>query len=169
MAAAKKSNFHFQSTVATVKSALVNTVVFIPDDVVEALPPGRVRVEGTFNDAPFALAVQHQKGGRYFFSMSAALRRAAGVKAGGAVTVRFSVVDPDKLHVPEELEAVLAQDPAGKKEWDKITLGMQRSLIHYITSVKNVDSRIKRALFLVNKAKTGAYDPARRRAAAKRK
>ena len=52
--------------------------------------------------------------------------------------------------------AVLSQDDAGKEAWDKLTTGYQRSLIHYITSVKNVDSRIKRALDLINRAKAGA-------------
>ena len=51
--------------------------------------------------------------------------------------------------------AVLSQDGEGKDAWDKLTTGYQRSLIHYVTSVKNVDSRIKRALDLVNRAKLG--------------
>ncbi len=59
--------------------------------------------------------------------------------------------------MPEELEAVLEQDDAGMQAWKSLTPGLQRSLIHYITSVKNVDSRINRAMFLIEKAKTGAY------------
>jgi hypothetical protein len=43
------------------------------------------------------------------------------------------------------------------REWNKMTPGLQRSLAHYVFSVKNVDSRIKRALFLINKVKQGAY------------
>jgi hypothetical protein len=37
-------------------------------------------------------------------------------------------------------------------------VGLQRSLVHYINSSKNVDVRIERALFLINKVKSGAYD-----------
>jgi hypothetical protein len=35
-----------------------------------------------------------------------------------------------------------------------MTVGMQRSLAHYVSSVKNTDSRIKRALELAYKMKT---------------
>ena len=41
------------------------------------------------------------------------------------------------------------------KAWEELTTGYQRSLIHYITSVKNVDSRIKRSIELLERAKAG--------------
>jgi len=69
--------------------------------------------------------------------------------------VKFKIVDPDKINIPEELEAVLEQDEDARKAWDKLTRGYQRGLIHYVTSVKNVDSRIKRAIDLMERAKTG--------------
>jgi uncharacterized protein YdeI (YjbR/CyaY-like superfamily) len=107
------------------------------------------------NGAPFALAVLHMKDGSRFFSVSASLRRAAKIKLGDPVDVRFKVVNPDKLDVPEELAAVLAQDEQAMEAWEKLTTGYRRSLIHYVTSVKNVDSRIKRAIDLMERAKVG--------------
>ena len=77
------------------------------------------------------------------------------MKLGDIVKVNFKIVDADKLDVPEELEAVLSQDDDARKAWQKLTTGYRRSLIHYVTSVKNVDSRIKRALDLLNRAKAG--------------
>lgn len=64
----------------------------------------------------------------------------------------------DMLDLPEEMEAVLAQDDEGARKWNKLTVGLQRSLVHYINSSKNVDVRIERALFLINKVKSGAYN-----------
>lgn len=107
------------------------------------------------NGAPFNLGVQHLKDGSRYFSIGGPLRKAAKIKAGDNVLVKFRIVDPDKLDIPEELEAVLAQDDEGRKVWNELTTGYQRSLIHYITSVKNVDSRIKRAMDLLNRAKAG--------------
>lgn len=72
------------------------------------------------------------------------------------VDVKFSIVS-DKVEIPQELQAVLEQDPEGMKVWQSITPGLQRGLCHYVNAVKNVDSRITRAIFLVNKAKQGAY------------
>ncbi|MBT1703899.1 YdeI/OmpD-associated family protein [Chryseosolibacter indicus] len=147
----------FTAPLEEVDRALIKTVVFIPAQIIKSLSPGRHRVKGTMNGAPFALAIQYRKEGNSFFVVSSALAKAAKVKPGMPVKVKFHLVDPDKVDVPEELEAVLAQDDQGKKAWDQITTGLQRSLIIYINGVKNVDSRIKRALFIINKAKAGEY------------
>lgn len=150
-----KKSFEFKGRLSGIDGVFLKTAIYLPQHVVEKLPAGRVRVKGLCNNAPFALAVLHLKDGARYFAVSAALRKAAGVRVGDPVKVSFTIVDPDKLELPEELEAVLAQDEEARTAWDKLTTGYQRSLVHYITSVKNVDSRIKRALDLVNRAKTG--------------
>ncbi len=123
----------------------------------DTLPTGRQRTKGTLNDAPFSLAIQHRKDGRSLLLFSRSLCKAAGVTIGSTVGVSFELVDPDFLELPEELEAVLAQDDDARKVWDGFTRGRQRSLTIYITSVKNVDSRIKRSLELANKMKFGRF------------
>lgn len=155
---AKKASFTFETRLTEYKDMLVSTVVEIPADVVKTLPAGRVRVEGKLNTVPFNLAVQSKKNGPRYLSVSQAMRKSAGVKPNDKVKVTFTIVDPDKLELPEEMEAVLAQDDEGAKKWNKLTVGLQRSLVHYINSSKNVDVRIERALFLINKVKSGAYD-----------
>lgn len=147
--------FHFDTRLSEIDGVLIKTAIFLPAEIVRKLPKGRIRTKGTFNDAEFALAVQNLKDGSRYFSVGAPLRKAARIKLGDRVKVSFRIVDADALDIPEELMAVLSQDDAGKKAWDKLTTGYQRSLIHYITSVKNVDSRINRALDLVNRAKSG--------------
>lgn len=137
---------------------LVSTVVEIPADIIKKLPAGRVRVEGKLNQVSFNLAVQSKKNGPKYLSVSQAMRKSARVKPGDKVKVSFVLVDSDKLDLPEEMEAVLAQDDEGAKKWNRLTVGLQRSLVHYINSSKNVDVRIKRALLLINKVKSGAYD-----------
>lgn len=130
-------------------------VIFLPEEIVEALPSGRLRAKGTINGVPFALAPQYKKDGRRFFSVNASLRRSAGIKEGDQVNVVFKLVDPGIVELPEELEVVLAQDDKAMEVWNSFTKGLQRSLVHYITSVKNVDSRIKRSLQMMEKAKLG--------------
>ncbi|MFZ6011085.1 MAG: DUF1905 domain-containing protein [Bacteroidota bacterium] len=153
--AKQKNTFQFQAPLESIKGHLVAAGIFLPDDVVEQLPQGRVRVKGTFNAVPFALAVQYKKDGRRFFMVSAGLRKEMRVRIGETVKVNFKIVDPDKVELAEELEAVLAQDDDAMKVWRNFTPGYQRSLNLYVISVKNVDSRIKRALDLANKAKAG--------------
>ena len=151
----RKKNFAFQTKLSGIDAVFIKTAVFLPENVIRQLPPGRIRVQGTLNNAPFSLAVQNLKDGSRYFSVGAPLRKAASIKVGDPVKVSFKIVDSELLELPEELEAVLSQDDEGKIAWNKLTTGYQRSLIHYITSVKNVDSRIRRALDLVTRAKAG--------------
>ena len=152
---ARSGTFYFEAILSDIDGRFIKTAIFLPENIIRKLPKGRIRVKGTFNAAPFALAVQNLKDGSRYFSVGAPLRRAAKMKLGDTVKVNFKIVDADKLEIPEELEAVLSQDDDARKAWQKLTTGYQRSLIHYVTSVKNVDSRIKRALDLLNRAKAG--------------
>lgn len=161
---ASKARFRFQTTLAPIEAPFMKTAIYLPGDVIRQLPKGRVRVKGTCNGAPFALAVQHLKDGSRYFSVSAALRKSAGIrKVGDRVVVTFKIVDPDELEIPEEMEAVLAQDDLAREAWEKLTIGYKRSLIIYITSVKNVDSRIARSLDLLSRAKAGLLHGQRNR------
>lgn len=155
---AKKKSFSFETRLVEYKDTLVAAVVEIPVDVVQQLPAGRVRVEGKLNQTPFNLAIQSKKNGQRYLSVSLTMRRAAKIKPGDKIKLDFAIVDSDKLDIPEEMEAVLAQDDVGAKKWNKLTVGLQRSLVHYINSTKNIDLRIERALYLINKVKSGEYD-----------
>lgn len=148
--------FSFTGKLEKIDLQLVHYILVVPQEIIEQLPKGRVRVKGEMNGTPFALAIQSMKTGERYFSMGGALRREVKVKkAGEVIKVTFHLVDSEELDIPEELEAVLAQDPEGAEVFNALTTGYKRGLIHYITSVKNVDSRIKRAIQLIEKAKHG--------------
>lgn len=152
---ASPKSFKFTGRLSKMTNTLLHHAVFLPDDIVEVLPKGRLRTKGTINGIPFALAPQYKKEGGRFFSINASLCKAAKIKTGDKVEITFKLVDPDVVDMPEELEAVLAQDDKAMEVWSSFTKGYQRSLIHYVTSVKNVDSRISRSLELMEKAKAG--------------
>ena len=146
--------YTFTAHLTRIDAKFLQYILIVPEDILESIGnKGKVRTEGTINGHPFALAIQNLKTGERFFSISAPLRKAAKIQVSQPVTVAFKVVDPNKLDIPEELTAVLEQDQEGKKVFDAFTIGYKRGLIHYITSVKNVDSRIKRAMEIITKAK----------------
>lgn len=149
-----KETYTFAARLTRIDAQFMQYILVVPDEIMEQLEgKGRLRAEGTMNGTPFNLAIQNLKTGERYFSVSASLRKAGRMQLSVPVEVKFSLVDPNKLDIPEELTAVLEQDPEGKDAFDKLTTGYKRSLIHYITSVKNVDSRIKRAMELIEKAK----------------
>ena len=151
-----KTTFRFVTTLSSAKGNFISTVIYLPQEIVDALPKGRIRTKGTINGAPFALAPQYKKEGSRFYAVSSGLRKSAKIKVGDRVEVVFKIVDKDEVEMPEELEAVLLQDDKAMRAWNMLTSGMQRNIIIYVTAVKNVDNRISRALQSVEKVKSGA-------------
>jgi hypothetical protein len=132
-----------------------NFGIIIPEEILESLPQAkRYRVKGFINKTPFSLAINSLKGGFKYFAVGATLRKACKIRQGEEVEVSFHIVDPNIVDLPEELIEVLAQDEQGNKIWESFTPGLQRSLAYYVNSVKNTDSRIKRAIELLQKAKS---------------
>ncbi|HEX6224329.1 MAG TPA: YdeI/OmpD-associated family protein [Chryseolinea sp.] len=150
-----RPTFKFSTTLSNAKGNFISTVIYLPKKIVEMLPKGRIRAKGTMNGKPFALAPQYKKDGSRFFTVSSKLRQAAKIKIGDKVEVVFKLVDKDAIEMPEELDAVLSQDEKAKSAWDTLTSGKQRDVIIYVTAVKNIDSRISRALHSLEKVKTG--------------
>ncbi len=156
--------YKFTARITRIDGVYMHCILIVPDEIIERInKKGRIRTKGTMNGSPFALAIQNLKTGERYFSVSAPLRRAAKIQLSVPVQTEFVIVDENELEIPEELTAVLNEDPEGKAAFDKLTTGSKRGLIHYVTSVKNVDSRIKRAMQLVEKAKSGQLSVQRKK------
>jgi hypothetical protein len=152
--------FSFKTKLEKLPSNLSYTALFLPFEIVAQLPQkGRLRVAGLLNEkTPFNLAILNVKEGPKYLTIGSILRKEAKIKVGDLVKVSFQLVDPNLLELPEELEIALAQDEDAQKVFDTFTVGYKRSLSHYINSTKNIDVRIKRALELLEKAKTGTLN-----------
>jgi hypothetical protein len=160
----KTKEFSFSSQLSSLGAG--HMAVFIPELIRKKLPEGRVRTRGTINNTDFSLAVQQRKDGDSYFIIGGRLRREAKIREGDEVKLSFRVVDPDELELPEELRITLEQDSEAARVFDSFTTGLQRSLAYYIDSAKNVDTRIKRALDMAHKMKTGGLmrAPSRKKA-----
>jgi hypothetical protein len=151
----QEKNYKFTARLEAIGAVSTNFGIIIPDEILETLPEAkRYRVKGFMNKTPFSLAINSLKGGFKYFAVGAPLRKACKIRQGEEVEVLFHLVDPNIVDLPEELIEVLAQDEEGNKIWQTFKPGLQRSLAYYVNSVKNTDSRIKRALELIHKAKT---------------
>jgi Bacteriocin-protection, YdeI or OmpD-Associated/Domain of unknown function (DUF1905) len=152
--------YHFIGTLERFSSSLSYKGIFIPAEIMEQLPgnTGRLRVKGTINGIAFNLAIQSAKEAGKYFMVGNALKRATRIKEGQHnIEVYFQLADPNELEIPEELLSVLEQDEEAKQVFNGYTIGYQRSLVHYIAAVINIDSRIKRALEIAEKIKNRTY------------
>lgn len=152
----KSKEFSFVGKIDYHPGIFRNYGLFLPPEILEQLPlKTKFRTEGTMNGVAFNLAIQSAKVlGRYFV-ISTPFLKELKCKPGDLVTVKFSLVSHEKLEIPEELIEALDQDPEGKSIFESFKIGLQRGLVHYVKSAKQVDTRIKRSLELIHKMKTG--------------
>ena len=112
------------------------------------------RVVCTLNGKESIQCALMPSGGEFFILVSKKVRTAVGISAGDMVKLSL-VPDTSKygLPMPEEFAEVLAQDPDGDKLFHTLTPGKQRSLIFVVSSGKDVDRRIHRALIILEHLK----------------
>jgi hypothetical protein len=155
MTVKKEKVYKFTGQLEAIGAVSTHYGIIIPEEILATLPEAkRYRVKGFINKTPFALAINSLRGGFKYFAVGSPLRKACKIRQGEEVEVSFYLVDPNLVELPDELIEVLAQDEEGNNLWQSFTPGLQRSLAYYVQSVKNTDSRIKRSLELIHKAKT---------------
>jgi bifunctional DNA-binding transcriptional regulator/antitoxin component of YhaV-PrlF toxin-antitoxin module len=117
----------------------------VPVDVREAFGEARPPVRGTVNGTPFRarLAVY---GGRTVLGLRREIREAAGIDVGDEVEVELERDDaPREVAVPEELEAVLADDPQLRERYDALAFTHRREYAEWVGEAKRQQTRDSRA------------------------
>lgn len=153
-----RTDFTFTSILETIHFNVISAAVFLPHHIIVDLPKGRLRVSGLINGAPFSLAIQYRKDGSRYFTVGAALRKAARIEPGDTVFVSFKVLDLNNVELPEALEFTVRSSIETGKLF-RASSGSKKLLSSYITEAKNIDSRIRHAVEIVQKAKTGLLQP----------
>ena len=83
-----------------------------------------------------------------------AKRNKLGITDGDKIDVELKQDDSKYgLPMPEELQEVLNQDPEGDKLFHDLTPGKQRSMLHFINKIKDVDRRIHTSLVFIDHLK----------------
>lgn len=116
-----------------------------------------VTVEGTLNDHPFQATLEPDGEGSHWLKVTKALREAAGVAAGDTVALAIAPVAKEpEPRVPADLRKALAANAAAKATWDDITPVARRDWIHWITSGKKAETRVKRIAVACDKLASGS-------------
>ena len=116
--------YSFEAVVDSLAYETYNyTVVFVPPTI--EMDAARVRIDGEIADYPFNAAVLPSQQGRHII-LGRDLMRAAGLRIGDVVEVRFNIADPDAVVVPEPLERALDANEQARAAWDALTPGRRR-------------------------------------------
>ncbi len=115
-----------------------------------------VTVEGTLAGAPFQATLEPDGAGSHWLKVERKLREAAGVAAGDTVALEIAPVDKEpEPKVPADFKRALAANPAAKATWADITPVARRDWIHWVTSGKKAETRVKRVGVAIDKLARG--------------
>ncbi len=132
----------FDTTVAATGN---NTGIVVPDDLMERLGAGRrpavvVNVNGYEYQSTVGVM-----GGRHMISISAAVRKDTGLKAGDEIHVVLRLAEkPREVTVPGDLAAALSADPAAQAFFAKLSSSLQRHHVDSINGAKTAQTRQRR-------------------------
>lgn len=92
--------------------------------------------------------------GNAYISINKKRMKDAGVGLDSEVDVLLTEDNSQYgTEMPEELFAVLQQDPEGNQRFEQLKPAMQRYVINYVKTVKSPEKRIERALLLIGNLK----------------
>ena len=134
-----------------------NTTGFVvPGEVVEALAAGRrPKVVVTVNGHTWRTSIAPM-GGTFWIGASAAVREAAGIRAGETHTLTVEVdTAPRTVEVPDDLAAALDASPEAAAAWATLSFSRQRQLAEAVLAAKKPETRERRVATTVA-ALTGA-------------
>jgi len=129
----------------TVFAAGNNTGIEVPPELIEQLGAGkRPAVVVSVNGYEYRNTVGVM-GGRHLVSVSAAIRKETGLKAGDPVHVVLTVADaPREVTVPDDFAAALAADPAAAAFFGGLSNSLQRFHVDNVSGAKTAETRQRR-------------------------
>jgi len=123
------------------------TFLVLPQEASAKLPSrGQTTVEGTFAGHPLRAALEPDGRGGHWLEVDRRLREAAGAEVGDVVTLEIApvAVEPEPK-VPADLRKALAvAAPKAREAWSDITPAARRDFVHWITSAKRPETRVRR-------------------------
>ena len=115
-----------------------------------------VTVDGTLNGAAFQATLEPDGEGSHWLKVEKTLREAAGVETGDMVELEVAPVEKEpEPKVPADLKQALGANAAAKITWEDITAVARRDWIHWITSGKKAETRVKRIDVAIDKLACG--------------
>lgn len=146
---------HFHAPLEKLASDVFQYHVKVPEDVKEAFfQQGLKRVVATFNGIVKKHCAIMPGGSFYYLLLNKQEIRKLRAQAGESLEVTLTT-DTSELGMPmpEELVVILDQDPDARAFFDALTSGKKRSLMHLVGKVKNIDSRVSKALAIAHHLK----------------
>jgi hypothetical protein len=143
----------FTTRIEEIYADIFYTGIVVPKYIAEQLINGKNRrvVCHIDDKIKFQGGLMPDGKGDYYITLSKEKRKQLDVAVGEEVKVRLEK-DASKygIPIPEEMKALLEMDDEGSQYFHSLTLGKQRSLLYIIAKPKNSDTRLRKALVIVD-------------------
>lgn len=142
----------FTTTVNDFRSNLWGHHLVVSDEIAQPFIEGENRrVICTLNNDHTIQAALMPNKGAWFILLNKEVRDKLGLTTGDEVQVRL-IKDESTygMEMPEELQVLLEQDEMGRQRFESFTPGKQRSLIYIVKKMKRPESRLSKALAIVD-------------------
>lgn len=152
-------HFTFTSVLENFNTKLWQYHLPVPEEVAEKLIIGKnKRVKCRLNERLEIKAALMKTKAYWFILVNKQVKSQLHLVQGEKVNVALEKDQSEYGHeMPEEFEALLDQDEQGSKHFHSLTLGKQRSLIYLVGKVKNSQSRINKALAIIEHLKERGF------------
>lgn len=145
----------FNSVVENFNTKLWGHHFLVPDHIAEKYIEGdNRRIVCVINDGPkIQAALMPSKEGWYIL-LNKKIREELGIDDKSKISVEIEKDHSEfGMEVPEEFTEVMGQEELAWERFQKLSPGKQRALIYIVKSVKNSDSRIRKALAIAQHLK----------------
>lgn len=122
------------------------TFLVLPKNASAKLPTrSKTTVEGVINGFPFRATLEPDGQKGHWLKVGKKMGEAAGAGPGDVVTLEIaSTREEPEARVPADLRNALAAAPKARAVWSDITPIARRDWIHWITSAKRPETRVRR-------------------------
>ena len=123
------------------------TFFILPKNASAKLPSrGMTAIEGTLNGISFQATLEPDGQKSHWLKVDRKLSEPAGAQAGDIVTLEIAPAAKEtEPEVPADLrKALAAAAPKARALWSDITPNARRDWIHWITSAKQAETRVRR-------------------------
>lgn len=135
------------------------TLVHVPSEIAEAFKSEGVKrvvacLISDVGEHQYQCGLLPVGAGKTGVMINKAIRTKLGIFEGARLRVRLSKDESEYgLEMPEELAELMRQDEEGDRLFHELTDGKRRSLIYLVSSVKNSERRIERAITVIEHLK----------------
>ena len=130
--------------------------IVIPEDVFEKMlvVTKNKRIKCTLNNEITVSRAMSPKGDIHYILLNKDIVKKLKIDFGDTVSVELQPdVSKYGIDITEEMEEVLFSDPDGNDLFEKLTPGVQRSLIYFINKIKSSQLRIERSFIILEHLK----------------